>query len=65
MIATEAVTDDPSQWTFWNTLGVAQFLSEDIDGAVQSLEFSNRKPMGKNGANALFQALAHLKEGRS
>jgi tetratricopeptide (TPR) repeat protein len=63
-LAKKAVELAPTQGTYWNTLGVAQYRTGDWKAALEALENSMRLLPGKQESfNMFFLAMAHWRLG--
>jgi tetratricopeptide (TPR) repeat protein len=65
-MARKAVEIDPSQGTFWKSLGTALYRAEDWSGAIEGLRKSNELGAKATlGFNGYFLAMAHHRRGES
>ena len=64
VLAEKAASLKPDYEPIWNTLGVARYRAEDMEGAIEALEKSEELSGGQYSAhNGLFLAMAHARLG--
>jgi tetratricopeptide (TPR) repeat protein len=60
-LAKKAVVLLPKEWSYWNTLGVAQYRAGDYNAAVVALEKSVQLGEGGTGSDWFVLAMSHWK----
>jgi serine/threonine protein kinase/tetratricopeptide (TPR) repeat protein len=58
-LAEKAVTQQPKESSYWNTLGVARYRKGDWKGAITALEKASELNGGRDPNDAFFLAMAH------
>ena len=58
-LAQDAVSLEPEQWEYWNTLGVARYRGRQWQESLLALERSCTLSKGGNAFDFFFMAMAH------
>ena len=58
-LAQDAVSLEPEQWEYWNTLGVARYRARQWNESLAALEHSCALSKGGNAFDFFFMAMAH------